>query len=121
MLLLFVGGVMNLWWIGALTIFVLIKTRAAGSARRASFRSAAGGDGPVEPGVKVGSKGIPHNREFILMEFLFVLEDGRSLRLKASPSAVVLVVTPALNVFGRTVRPSGAAAPPYISTGGDVP
>ena len=25
MLLLFVGGVMNLWWIGALTIFVLIE------------------------------------------------------------------------------------------------
>ena len=28
MLLLFVGGVMNLWWIGALTIFVLLEKLA---------------------------------------------------------------------------------------------
>ncbi|HXC34670.1 MAG TPA: DUF2182 domain-containing protein, partial [Candidatus Acidoferrales bacterium] len=28
MLLLFVGGVMNLWWIGALTAFVLIEKLA---------------------------------------------------------------------------------------------
>ena len=28
MLLLFVGGVMNLWWIGALTMFVLLEKLA---------------------------------------------------------------------------------------------
>jgi predicted metal-binding membrane protein len=28
MLLLFAGGVMNLWWIGALTIFVLLEKLA---------------------------------------------------------------------------------------------
>jgi len=28
MLLLFVGGVMNLWWIGALTVFVLLEKLA---------------------------------------------------------------------------------------------
>jgi predicted metal-binding membrane protein len=33
MLLLFVGGVMNLWWIAALTIFVLLEKLAAFGAR----------------------------------------------------------------------------------------
>ena len=28
MLLLFVGGVMNLWWIAAITVFVLLKKLA---------------------------------------------------------------------------------------------
>ena len=28
MLLLFVGGVMNLWWLGALTVFVLLEKLA---------------------------------------------------------------------------------------------
>ena len=34
LLLLFVGGVMNLWWIGALTALVLIEKLAAVAGRR---------------------------------------------------------------------------------------